>query len=273
MICDLLDLIGNTPLIKIDNLYLKLEYFNPSGSIKDRMAIKMIEDLEKRSILKENGYVIETSSGNTGISLAMICAMKKYKLIVIMYNDSTIERIKTLKAYGAKVYLINRDIDIEVLGRKLSNKLEIPFLDQHTNCNNYLAYKSLASEIISEINELDYCVCGIGTGGTIVGISYLLKEKYPNVKMIGVLPVDKKNCLLYGINSSIEEIKFDTNCIDELRYVSNEDALRTKNEFCKKGYFFGNSSGACLYIAKLLGESKKTLVIIPDNNFKYLSDY
>ena len=271
MVESLLDLIGNTPILKINNIYLKLEYFNPSGSIKDRMSLNMIKGLEEESKIKKGSYILETSSGNTGISLAMICAIKGYKLIILMYDDVTVERVKILNSYGAKVILISRKNNIEEVGYQLSKRLQIHFLDQHTNPLNYLGYNNMAKEIIDNIDELDYLVCGLGTGGTICGLSSILKKTYPNLKVIGILPENYKNCLLFGINSMLSDIKFNIDCIDEVHYVSNEDALQTKKRYCHNGIFVGNSSGAILFVSEKLDKSKKVLAIIPDNNFKYLS--
>lgn len=272
MVENILDLIGKTPILKLNNLFLKLEYFNPSGSIKDRMSLNMVEALEKKHDLKEGDYILETTSGNTGISLSMICAIKKYKLIILMYDDATIERRKIMSSYGTKVILVSRKINIEELGRIISKRLNIPFIDQHTNPNNYLGYEKMAQEIMNTLDSLDYLICGLGTGGTIYGLSRIIKNKYPNLKTIGVLPKDPNNCLIYGINSTINDLKFDTKCIDEIVYVSNEEALEKKDEYCKNGIFVGNSAGALLYVASLIDKDKKILVIIPDNNFKYLSN-
>lgn len=271
MVNNLLDLIGNTPILKIDNKYLKLEYFNPSGSVKDRMSLNMIEKLEQANLIKKGDYILETSSGNTGISLAMICALKGYKLIILMYDDATIERRKILKCYGAKVILISRKWKIEEVGKMIGEKTGVIFLDQHTNVNNYLGYEKMAYEIINQIPHLDFLVCGLGTGGTAYGLSRILKKYYSNLKVIGVLPKDLDNCMLYGINSTIQELKFDTTCLDKIEYVSNEEALNKKKEYCLKGYFFGNSAGAILYASEKLPSDQKCLIIVPDNNFKYLS--
>lgn len=271
MVKNILDLIGNTPILKLDNLFLKLEYFNPSGSIKDRMSIKMIEALEEEGLIKAGGYLIETTSGNTGISLSMICAIKKYKLIVLMYDDATIEREIIMKSYGAKVLRVPRKINIDLLASKISKVLNIPFVDQHTNRNNYLGYEKMAYEIINNIKDIDYLVCGLGTGGTIYGLYRILIKKYPKLKTIGVLPKEPENCLIYGINSKLEDLKFDTKCINEIKYVSNSDALKTKDKYIKNGIFVGNSSGALLFVSEKLPKDKNVLVIIPDGNFKYLS--
>lgn len=271
MVNNLLDLIGNTPILKIENKYLKLEYFNPSGSVKDRMSLNMIEKLEEANLIKKGDYILETSSGNTGISLAMICALKGYKLIILMYDDATIERRKILKCYGAKLILVKRKLKIEEVGKIISEKIGVIFLDQHTNVNNYLGYEKMAYEIIDQIPHLDYLICGLGTGGTAYGLSRVLKKYYSNLKVIGVLPKNIENCMLYGINSTIQELKFDVSCLDDVVYVSNEEALNKKKEYCLKGYFFGNSAGAILFAAERISFDKKCLIIVPDNNFKYLS--
>lgn len=267
----LLELIGNTPIIQIDNIYLKLEYFNPSGSIKDRMSLKMIEKYEELGLLHRGSMIVEATSGNTGIAVGMIAAIKGYKAVIIMRDNVNIERIKTIRQYGAKVLLVNKDCDIDEVGRRISKKCGAIFLDQHNNENNYLGYEKMAEEIINEIDEIDYLVCGMGTGGTIYGLARVLKHHYPNLQVIGVLPKNPKDSVMYGINSTIEEIKFDLSLVDEIKYVDDYDAIKMKNEYCLKGISVGNSSGASLYVASLLDKNKKILVIIPDNNFKYLS--
>jgi cysteine synthase A len=196
----ILEHIGNTPLIKVEeendsSIFAKMEGFNPGGSIKDRIALNMIRNAEKEGIIKKGDTLIEPTSGNTGIGLAMVGAMLGYKVKVIMPDTTSVEKIKMIKAFGGEVILVEnlryKKFAIEDARAMAKNGAGLYFLNQYENMNNpYTHYKSTAEEILNQLEgeQLDYFVAGMGTGGTITGIGKKLKEKFPTIKIIGVQP-------------------------------------------------------------------------------------
>ena len=296
---NLLELIGNTPLVRINKLntgyadiVVKVEYFNPAGSIKDRAALSMIEEAEKQGLIEQGKTtIIEPTSGNTGIGLALVCLIKGYKLILTMPDTMSKERRDILKAYGAELVLTNGELgmkgsieEAERLHKEISNSF-IP--QQFSNPANTKAhYDITAEEIWNDTDgKVDIVVAGIGTGGTISGIAKKLKEKNHNIKAIGVEPaaspvITKGISALHqiqGIGANFIPDNFDSKVVDEVMIVTNEDAVKFAKELAnKEGIFCGISSGAALSAAIELSnreenKDKLIVVILPDTGMRYLS--
>jgi S-sulfo-L-cysteine synthase (O-acetyl-L-serine-dependent) len=288
---DILQTIGNTPLVKINKLnsnsnitiYAKVEGFNPTGSIKDRIALKMIEQAEVEGKLTKNKTIIEPTSGNTGIALAMIGAVKGYKVEIVMSEAVSVERRKMIKAFNAKVTITpaERGIDgvIEKARELVRNNPEKYFMpDQFSNkYNKMVHYKTTGEEIWKQTNgKIDYFVSSIGTSGTIMGVGKALKENNPNIKIVCAHPVKKH--YIQGLKNMEEAIVpsiYDSLQIDETIMVKTEQAYEITREIIKKeGIFVGMSSGAAMYaaieIAKKI-KSGRIVVMFPDRGEKYLS--
>jgi len=287
---NILNIIGNTPLVRIEklnpnpkvNIFAKLEGFNPTGSVKDRIALSMIEKAEKEGILTKGKTIIEPTSGNTGIGLAMVAAFKGYKLKIVMPETMSIERRQMIKALGGELILVKkeewRDGAIKFTKDLIKNNKDFVMLNQYENTANVKAhYEGTAPEIINDVKgKIDIFVAGIGTGGTITGAGKRLKENYPNIKIIGVLPKPEGN--IQGLKS-IEEGYIppilDLNIIDEKFIIEDENAfLMTKKLAREEGIFVGPSSGAAMYAALKVAEKLKqgnVVVIFPDRGEKYLS--
>jgi cysteine synthase B len=288
---NILDTIGNTPLVRIQklnpnpkvNIFAKLEGFNPTGSVKDRIALYMIKKAEKEGLLNKEKTIIEPTSGNTGISLAMIGAIKGYKVKIVMPETMSIERRKILEFFGAELILVEekewRDGAIRFIKSLVKKDKNLVLLNQYENEANVRAhYETTGKEIIEQMGgkKIDVLVAGVGTGGTITGVGKRLKEKYPDVKIVGVFPRPKTK--IQGLRS-IEEGYIppilDLKIIDEKIIVKDEEAFEmTKKLAQKEGIFAGLSSGAALFaalkIAKRLS-SGNIVVIFPDRGEKYLS--
>lgn len=292
---NVIETIGNTPIIKINNLsenknlYAKVEFFNPAGSIKDRVALSMIEDAENKGLLKKGDTIIEPTSGNTGIGLALISAIKGYKLILTMPETMSVERQKLLKAYGAELILTNGEKGMSGAIQKaeeLHKKIENSFIPQQFKnpANPKTHYETTAKEIWNDLKgNIDIFVCAIGTGGTISGIGKFLKEQNPNIKIIAIEPKDSpvlsegKSGVhkIQGIGAGFIPDTLDKTIIDEIYTVSNEDAIETaKLSAQKEGLLIGISSGANLFIAKKIADENKNktvVTILPDTGERYLS--
>jgi len=285
----LFDFIGNTPLIKAENLvtkkgvslYLKLEGNNPAGSGKDRAAFNMISSAIERNEIKKNDYLIEATSGNTGIALAMIAQQFDLQIELVMPKNSTKERVQTMQAYGAKVTLTPTEVGIEG-AREYAEKQVIEkgyfMLNQFTNDDNWKAhYKTTGPEIWRDTNKkITHFVSAMGTTGTIVGTSTFLKEKNPEIQIIGVQPTD--NSRIPGIRKWSKEYLpkiFDANKVDTILEVSETEArILTKRLAKEEGVFAGMSSGGAVAAAlKLINtlSSGVVVVIIPDRGDRYLS--
>lgn len=289
------ELIGNTPLIKIQKMTgindaeicAKLEWFNIGGSVKDRMALYIIEDAERTGKLKKDKTIIEATSGNTGISYAMIAAMKGYKIEIVLPECVSVERRKIIKAYGAKLILSpgakGTGGAIELKQKIISeNKDKYVDLNQFCNQANILAhYETTAKEIIDQTDgHVDMVIMGLGTGGTGVGISKRMKEYNKDIKVIGVIP--KLGFSVQGLRNPKESFPTELHndkYFDEIIEITGEEIPATleagRNLAKKEGLLVGMSSGAAMYVAQMkareLGAGKNIVVIFPDNGYKYLS--
>ncbi|MCK5387720.1 MAG: cysteine synthase A [Candidatus Izimaplasma sp.] len=290
------ELIGNTPIIKLDKLinenmaeiYLKLEWFNPGGSVKDRIAISMIEAAEKEGLLKPGDTIVEPTSGNTGIGIAMVAAAKGYHSILVMPDSLSIERRKILEGYGAKLILteaskgMNESIKIaEELVKNHGYYMPMQF----KNLNNPKAHMlNTAIEIIKDIPDLDYFIASVGTGGTITGVGTILKEYNNNISIKAIEPVGSAVLSgnkpgphkIQGIGAGFIPDILDTTVYDEVLTVSDEDAFATARLLAKElGVFVGISTGANVYaaleLAEKVGKNKKILTVSPSNAERYLS--
>ena len=288
---NILQAIGNTPLVRINKLnpnqnvsiYAKLEGNNPTGSIKDRIALKMIEQAEAEGSLGKEKTIIEPTSGNTGISLAMIGVVKGYDVEIIMSEAVSIERRKMIKSFGAKVTLTEAKLGTDgaiIRARELvkANPTKYFMPDQFSNEYNKIAhYKTTAEEIWKQTNgKIDYFVSSLGTSGTIMGVGQALKENNPKIKIVEAHPV--RGHYIQGLKNMEEAIVpsiYDASKIDETIMVETEKAFELARQIAKKeGIFVGMSSGAAVYaaieIAKRI-ESGRMVVIFPDRGEKYLS--
>lgn len=296
-----IDLIGNTPLMEVSNLekelklnatiLVKLEYLNPTGSVKDRTAKSMIEDAEQRGLLKSNSVIIEPTSGNTGIGLASIAATKGYRIILTMPETMSVERRNILKAYGAEIVLTDGTkgmkgaIDkAEELAKEIPNSF-IP--GQFINSANPAIHKSTTGpEIWEDTNgKLDYFVAGVGTGGTLSGVGEYLKSKNSNIKVVAVEPATSPVLSkgkggahqIQGIGAGFIPDVLNTKIYDEIIEVENEDAFKIGKLFAKKeGILVGISSGASLnaaiQLAKRIENKGKIIVaLLPDSGDRYYS--
>lgn len=287
---NLLQTIGNSPMIKLNkiiknknvNLFAKLEGQNPGGSIKDRAALYMIEQAEKRGELARGKIILEATSGNMGIALAMIGAQKGYEVYIVMSEGMSEERKTILKALGAKLILTDKKLGTEGAINKAkeiikSSPLLYWFSNQFNNQDNVRAYYyGIAREILREVPDIDYLIAGVGTSGTIIGIANRFKKDSPKTKIIGVFP--PAGYKIQGLQNPREDFSgdiYEDDLIDKHFYVSKEEAFAmARKAVAKEGLFVGMSSGAALFAASQTGESLRNgniVVIIPDRGEKYLS--
>ena len=283
---DIENYIGNTPLVLIDEvgtnkIYGKLEGNNPAGSIKDRPAIRMIKDAESSGFIKKGDTLIEATSGNTGIALAMAASIRGFKIKLIMPETASIERIKTMKAYGAEVILVTKEQDMEGardLAIEMSKNGEGYILNQFSNKSNYLAhYDTTGPEIWSQTDEkITHFISAMGTTGTITGVSRFLKEKNNKIKIIGVQPTEGSR--IPGIRrwkpEYVPEI-FQQAIVDQIIDISQQDAEVSMEHLSQRnGLFVGISAGANVYIAKKIASELENSIIVTilcDRGDRYLS--
>ena len=288
-----LDLIGNTPMISLDkigykNVYVKLEKYNPAGSIKDRIALSMVEGAERKGILNKESVLVEATSGNTGIALSMIGSLKGYKVIIVMPETMSVERRTLMKAYGAELILTDGSLgmkgSIEMMNKLLSENTNYISLKQFENEYNPLAhYETTGVEIYNQVKDIDIFVCGVGTGGTISGVGKYLKEQNPNIRVVAVepegSPVISKNKKgshkIQGIGAGFIPKNYNKNVVDEVMTITDEESYKGVRIMAQKeGILVGISSGANVYAALKLCEmypDKKIVTVAPDGIDKYMS--
>lgn len=295
---NMLDLIGDTPLVKINRLnsgkaliVAKIESKNPAGSIKDRPALNMILKAEKEGLVNQDTVIIEPTSGNTGIGLALVCAIKGYRMILTMPETMSLERRKLLSAYGAELVLTDGVKGMQGAvdkAEELHKEIKNSFIPQQFNnpANPESHIISTAEEIWeSTEGKVDIVVAGVGTGGTISGIAKGLKAKNPNIKAVAVEPESSQVLAgksagphkIQGIGANFIPENFDRTCIDEIIPVSNEDSINTARKLAtQEGILSGISSGAAMWAANELSKrvenkDKLIVVIFPDSGERYLS--
>lgn len=281
---NILNTIGNTPLVKIKkNIFAKLEGFNPTGSIKDRIALAMIEQAEQTGRLVKGQTILEPTSGNTGISLAMVAAVKGYKMKIVMPESMSVERRKMIKAFGAEIILVKkedwRDAAIKFTKEMAARDKNLVMLNQYENERNKgIHYEATAEEIIEQMQgeKVDLFIAGLGTGGTISGIGRRLKEEYPEMKVIGVEP--KPETEIQGLKSLSEGYVppiLELEVMDERIIIEDEDAFAATRALARQeGIFAGISSGAAFYIARQMAgriSSGNIVTVFPDRGERYLS--
>ena len=295
------ELVGNTPLMELTNyekennldaaILAKIEFFNPAGSVKDRIAKAMIESAEEKGILKEGSTIIEPTSGNTGIGLASIAAAKGYKAILTMPETMSIERRKLLKAYGAEIVLTDGAKGMKgaiAKAEELQKEIKDSFIpSQFENGENpKMHYNTTGPEIYKDTDgKVDYFVAGVGTGGTLSGVGKYLKEKNPEVKIIAVEPTASPVISggnpgphkIQGIGAGFIPGTLDTDIYDEIIKIENEDAFEAARKVAKSdGILVGISSGAALKAATIIAlreenKDKNIVVLLPDTGERYLS--
>lgn len=290
------DLVGKTPLVKLNRLtgpedaevYAKLEYFNPGSSVKDRIALAMIEAAEKVGNLKEGSTIIEPTSGNTGIGLAMIAAAKGYKAVLVMPDTMSSERRNLLRAYGADLVLTPGADGMKgaiAKAEQLASENGWFMPQQFDNeANPEIHRLTTGPEIADALDRVDAFISGIGTGGTITGVGTVLKERFSDVKIIAVEPTDSPVLSggkpgphkIQGIGAGFVPKVLDTDIYDEIIQVSNDESYEMARRVAREeGILGGVSSGAALFaalqVAKKLGKGKKVVAILPSNGERYLS--
>ncbi|APH19554.1 cysteine synthase A [Clostridium botulinum] len=292
-----IDLIGNTPMFKLNNMqeenmadvYVKLEKFNPGGSIKDRAALGMIEEAEKMGKIKPGDIIVEPTSGNTGIGLAMVGRLKGYKVIIVMPDSMSIERRNMIKAYGAELVLTegNKGMTgaIEKAEELARDKKGYFIPQQFSNrANSKKHYETTAVEILKDVDDLDAFVASVGTGGTIAGIGRRLKEFNKNIKVIAVEPYNSPVISggkaaphkIQGIGAGFIPDVYEKDVVDDVMTITDEESYEYARRFgAEEGILVGISSGAniaaAIKIAKKLGKGKKVVTVAPDGGEKYIS--
>lgn len=290
-----LEMIGSTPILKMNSIdensadiYVKLEKFNVGGSVKDRAALGMIEKAERDGLLKKGDVIVEPTSGNTGIALAMIGRLKGYKVIIVMPDTMSEERRALIRAYGAELILTDGSKGMKGAIEKateLSNQDGYFMPQQFENsANKEKHYETTAIEILNDIKDLDVFIASVGTGGTVTGISKKLKEEIKELKTVAVEPENSKVLSggkpgphkIQGIGAGFIPAIYESKYVDEIISITDEEAFEAAREFAKEeGVLVGISSGSAIAaakkIAKRLGKGKKVLAIAPDGGEKYLS--
>ena len=291
-------LIGKTPLLELTHIekelnlkariLAKLEYYNPAGSVKDRVAKAMIEEAENSGKLTPDSVIIEPTSGNTGIGLASVAAAKGYRTIIVMPETMSIERRKLMKAYGAELVLTEGAKGMKgaiAKAEELKQSIDGAFIPQQfENTDNPLSHESTASEIIADTDgKIDYFVACIGTGGTISGVGKILKERIPSIKIIGIEPYDSPLITkgksaphkIQGIGANFIPSIYDSTVVDEVVTIKTEDAYETCRNVAKnEGLLVGISSGSALFVASEIAKNtkgKRIVALCPDSGERYLS--
>ena len=294
---NILQTVGNTPVVRLNkssaptdvDVWVKIESFNPAGSVKDRPALNMIEDAETKGLIKPGDTIIEPTSGNTGIGLAMVAAYKGYRAIFTMAEDMSEERKRILTSFGAEIVLTPADKGTKGAierARELEKEKGYFFVGQHFNPANPQAHRITANEIFDDFGtDLDYLVCTTGTGGTITGMKHYLKAKNPNLKVVATEPADSpilskgiacKHKIMGTAPGFIPDI-LETDSYDEILPVTTEEAYQTTRYLAtEEGIFAGISSGAAAFgmlkvAQREIAAGKTLLAILPDTGERYLS--
>ncbi len=293
----ILDTVGDTPIVRLSRIasasgaavYAKLEWFNPMGSVKDRVAKGMIEAAERKGLVKQGTVVIEPTSGNTGIGLAMVCAVKGHRLILTMPDTMSVERRKMLKALGAEVVLTPGASGMQGAvdkAEELAASTPGAFMPQQfkNKANPWTHRKTTAREILRAMEKVDAFVAGVGTGGTITGVGQALKRRFPGVRIYAVEPEESPVLSggapgphdIQGLGAGFVPKALDKDIYDSVIKVRKEDAVKTARDLAKlEGMLVGISSGAAawaaLKVAKELGPGKSVVVVLPDTGERYLS--
>ncbi|MBA5729778.1 cysteine synthase A [Aerococcaceae bacterium INB8] len=292
---NIVDAIGYTPVVKINGLddsyadvYVKLEKNNPSGSVKDRPVKYIIQDLLDKGELKPGGTIVESTSGNTGVGLAMVGAALGIKVIIVMPDSMSVERRKLMQAYGAELVLTPASGGMSLAGEKaeeIAKEKNAPIFGQFKNEANVTSHEeTTAREVLEDVPDVDGFVAGIGTGGTITGVGRVLKENNPETVIWSVEPEaspiltkgEAGSHKIQGLGANFIPEILDQSVIDKIETVSNDEAINTAVELAKsQGILAGFSSGAnyavALRLAKELGKGKKVVVVLPDSGERYLS--
>ena len=296
---DACDLIGNTPLVKLRrttakdgaNVYAKLEFYNPGGSVKDRIALSMVEDGERHELLQPGWTIVEPTSGNTGIGLAMVGAVKGYPVVIVMPEDMTFERINILKSFGVEVVLSPPEQAMQGAvdeAERLLAQNENWFMPQQFNnsANPEVHRRTTAREILRSLGKepIHALIAGIGTGGTITGVGEVLKGRYPDLLVVGVEPVSSAVLsgnkpgmhMIQGIGAGFIPKVLNQQILDEIMTVTDEDAYQAaKQVAAEEGLFIGISAGAAYWatqkVAERLGRGATVVTVFPDGGERYLS--
>lgn len=293
---NIMDTIGNTPLVKINGfnadsraeIYVKLEFFNPGGSVKDRIALNILSEMERRGELKKGDTIIEPTSGNTGIGLAMIAAAKGYRAVFVMPATMSEERKMLLRAYGAELVLTEGAKGMKGAieeAQRLVEEEGYVMMKQFDNPDNLKAHhKTTAKEILEDLPEIDAFVAGVGTGGTLTGTAQVLKEHRQDIRVIAVEPSSSPVLSggqagphkIQGIGAGFIPSIMDMGIVDEITQVENEEALEyARRAAVEEGILLGISGGAAFFAAletaKKLGRGKKIVFLAADNGERYLS--
>lgn len=282
-----LSAIGKTPLIRIENIYAKLESLNPTGSIKDRVALEIVEAAEREGKLKEGDTIVEASSGNTGISLSMVAAAKDYKMIVVMPENMSTERKQIMTASGAELILTSKSGSLKEaieMAEKLAKRPDVFCARQFSNPNNIKAQEKTGEEILRQIGPVDAVVAGVGTGGTLMGISRVMKRVNPEVRVIAVEPeeaavmfggsdVKIREHSIQGIGDGFIPQLIDMHRVDEVVTVGSEESIEMARRLCREhGLLVGISSGANMLVAlRMTHKYTKIATVLPDRGERYLS--
>jgi cysteine synthase A len=283
----LIEAIGKTPLIEVEKIYVKLECTNPTGSIKDRIALEMINAAEKEGKLKKGYTIIEPTSGNTGIALAMIAAFKGYKMIVVMPENMSKERRQIIRAFGARIILTSKSGSLTEAIEKAKEIAKAPkfFMPQQfSNPNNVIAQQQTGREILQQVGDVDAIVAGVGTGGTLMGIAGEMRKSNPQVKVIAVEPEEaavilggsnpiRRDHKIQGIGDGFIPQIIDINTVDDVITVKSQDAINMTKKLCEAyGLMVGISSGANMIGAlKVAKKFKRVVTVFPDRGERYLS--
>ena len=283
----ILTCIGNTPLVKIDNVYAKLESVNPTGSIKDRVALEIIESAESEGQLEKGFTIVEASSGNTGVSLAMVAAIKGYRMITVMPQNMSEERMQLIKALGAELVLTSTSGSLKEAIEKaeeIGKRRRVFVARQFSNINNIKAQEKTGEEILAQIGPVDAIVAGVGTGGTLMGISNVIRRVNPEVKVIAVEPEEAavmfggsevriKEHKIQGIGDGFIPELIDLSKVDKVITVGSEEAIDMARRLTREyGLLVGISSGANVLAALKAGkEYEKVATVLADRAERYLS--